>query len=240
MSRGAAELEGRTALVTGASRGIGHAVAAGLAAAGARLLLSARGGPDLDAAAEETGGEALAADLSTPGGPAELAAAARERLGDAPDVLVNAAGVFGLAPAHRLEAGELDRHLAVNLRAPVLLVRSLLPRMLRRGSGRLVHLGSVAGRRPFPENAAYGASKYGLRGFHEILAEELTGTGVSSLLVEPGPVDTAAWDPLESRLGSDLPPRDAMLRPGTVAEAVLGALRLGVAGARSEILLLPA
>lgn len=237
--RAASRLEGASALVTGASRGIGRAVAIALAREGARLLVSARDGTALEAVARETGAEALPADLEEPTEVDRLAGAVRTRLAGAPDLLVNAAGVFALAPAHRTDPATFERHLAVNLAAPFRLVRAFLPAMLERGSGRLVHLGSVAGREPFPENAAYGASKYGLRGLHEVLRTELAGTGVASLLVEPGPVDTGAWDPLEERLGGDLPPREAMLRPEQVAEAVLALLRLGE-GARSEILLLPA
>jgi NAD(P)-dependent dehydrogenase (short-subunit alcohol dehydrogenase family) len=157
-----------------------------------------------------------------------------------PDILVNNAGLFGLSPAATLAPREFDRHLDVNLRAPFHLVRAFLPDMLERGDGTLVHIGSIAGRQAFPENAAYAASKFGLRGLHEVLCLELAGTGVVSLLVEPGPVDTNAWDPLDDRLGRDLPARVQMLRPETVAAAVVSALKLVEEGARSEILVLPA
>lgn len=215
----------RTALVTGASRGIGRAAAEALSGEGVRLVLSSRGGEALEAAAEVTGGTAVAADLSRPEEVDRLARRAGDLLGDAPDALVNNAGVFALAPAAETPPELFEEHLAVNLAAPFRLVRAFLPAMLERGSGSLVHVGSVAGREALPGNVAYSASKFGLRGMHEVLRAELDGTGVRSLLVEPGPVDTTAWDPLEPRLGEDLPARDEMLRPERVARGILDLLR---------------
>lgn len=214
-------LAGCTALVTGASRGIGQAVAAALSRRGARLVITSRGGPGLFATARELGARPVAADLSDAEQVEELVEEARVRLGPAPDVVVNNAGVFTLAPARATDPDDFDRHLAVNLAAPFRLVRAFLPAMLERGSGSLVHVGSAAGREPLPGNVAYSASKYGLRGMHEVLSVELEGSGVRSLLVEPGPVDTEAWDGLEARLGRDLPARDEMLRPEAVARGVL-------------------
>lgn len=233
------DLGGTTALVTGASRGVGRAVALGLAEAGADLVLSSRGGRALREVAEATGGDAVEADLERLSEVDRLVGAAGERFGGPPEVLVNAAGCFDLAPVVQLPLADFERHLRVNLRAPFALVRALLPGMLARGSGHLLHVGSVAGRRAYPENAAYSASKYGLRGFHEVLRLELAGTGVRTTLVEPGPVDTGAWDGLEARLGRDLPARDSMLRPEAVADAVLACLRLGRRGASTDVLVLP-
>lgn len=229
-------LEGRTALVTGASRGIGRAVSEALAQRGARVVLSSRGGPALEEAAEDCGGEAVAADLRRPEEVERLARRATELAGGAPDILVNNAGVFHLAPAAETPPERFEEHLTVNLAAPFRLVRALLPAMLERGDGDLVHVGSVAGRKPLPGNVAYSASKYGLRGMHEVLCVELEGTGVRSLLVEPGPVDTGAWDDLEPRLGEELPAREEMLPPARVAEAVVRLLR---GDGKTELLLLP-
>ena len=218
------ELEGRPVLLTGASRGIGRALARALAEGGAELVLSSRGGEELEAAARETGGEAVAADLSRGEEADRLAARARELLGGTPEAVVHDAGIFHLAPAHRTPPELFARHLAVNLEAGFRLVRAFLPGMLERDRGLLVHMGSQAGRTALPGNAAYSASKFGLRGLHEVLTAELEGRGVHSLLVEPGPVDTAAWDPLEERLGRDLPARERMLAPGEVAAAVVEAM----------------
>lgn len=222
-----AALDGRTALLTGATGGVGAALARELAGRGVRLVLSSRGGPELDDLAAEVGGTAAAADLTRPGEVDAMAEAARRELGGAPDLLFNNAGLFDLAPAEATDPDLFDRHLAVNLAAPFRLARSFLPAMLERGGGWLVHSGSQAGRRALPGNAAYSASKYGLRGLHEVLEVELEGSGVRTLLVESGPVDTPAWDPVEERLGEDLPARGDMLRPGEVARRVADALEAG-------------
>jgi NADP-dependent 3-hydroxy acid dehydrogenase YdfG len=103
-------------------------------------------------------------------------------------------------------------------------MRAFLPRMLRRGSGHVVHVGSVAGRVAFPENGAYSASKFGLRGLHEVLLQEIRGTGVRATLVEPAATDTPLWDAIDPDSRDDLPSRAAMLHPGDVARAVLFAL----------------
>lgn len=222
---------GRSALVTGASRGVGRAIAATLADAGFRVVCASRGGSDLREAADRCAGEAVAADLGHPDGPDRLAEEVRGLVGeDAPDVVVNNAGTFGLAPAHDLTREMVDRHLSLNLRAPLLLTASFLPAMLERGRGHLLHVGSVAGRHPLPENGAYAASKYGLRGFHEVLRQELAGTGVCSTLLELGAVDTDAWDSLTARLGEDLPARAEMLPPEEAGEAALAAVRMGPYG----------
>jgi len=206
-------------LVTGATRGIGAATARILAAGGAELVLLARTGADLEEMADEIGGRTVSVDLSAP----ESIEQGMERLledGVVPDVVVNAAGVFDLDPVTDMSVESLDRNLDVNLRGAILLVRALLPSMLARGSGLIVSVGSVAGRKALSGNAAYSASKFGLRGFHEVLLEELRGTGVRATLLEPAAVDTGIWDPLAPDERDDLPSRDQMLRPEDVAEAV--------------------
>lgn len=223
-------LDGVDALVTGASRGIGRRIALSLAEAGAGVLPVSRGGPGLEEVARQCGREALTADLTDDGQVRSLVDEVRRRLGGAPGILVNNAGVFGLAPAHETPTEVLDRHLSLNLRAPTLLTREFLGAMRERGRGHLLHLGSVAGRRALPGNAAYSASKFGLRGLHEVLRVELRGSGVCSTLLEPGAVDTAAWDDLEERLGDDLPPREAMLAPAEVARAAVDVIRMGPYG----------
>ena len=100
------------------------------------------------------------------------------------------------------------------------MIRAALPGMLERKSGVIVNIGSVAGRQAFPDNGAYAASKFGLRGLHEVLLEEIKGTGVGAALVEPGAVDTPMWDPLDPDADPGLPSRDQMLAAEDVAEAV--------------------
>ena len=214
-------LAGRSALVTGASRGIGRQVAVRLADAGAHVWCLARTEPAVRSLAAELGGEALVADLSDDAAMWDALDHMVERIGAAPDVVVNAAGVFGLAPAHAETVKAFDETVAVNLRGPFLVNRALLPAMLERGSGLIVNVGSVAGRRALRGNAAYSASKYGLRGYHEVLLEELRGTGVRATLLEPAATDTPVWDPVEAHHPAGVPSRAEMLQPDDVAEAVL-------------------
>lgn len=213
-------LAGTSALVTGATRGIGGAVARRLARAGADLHLLARSRAALEAVAETVGGCAWPADLEDPEGLKETLGRLLSLRG-APDVVVNAGGVFDLAPFVQTSLEIFDRTLGANLRGPFLVIRALLPAMLERGSGVIVTVGSVAGYRAFPKNAAYSASKFGLRGMHEVLSEELRGTGVRATLIEPGATDTTIWDPHRPEERADLPDRADMLRADDVADAVL-------------------
>lgn len=214
-------LQGKTALVTGASRGIGLAVARELVRAGAWVGMVARTQSELARAAAEVGGHAIPADVTSPTSVHGLSGYVTELLGDTPDILVNSAGVFALAPLAETDPEVFERQLAVNLRGPFLLVRALLPLMLRRRSGHVVNIGSVAGRTAFAQNGAYSASKFGLRGMHEVLVQETRGTGVRATLVEPGATDTPLWDALDPDGRPDLPSRSQMLSPDDVARAVV-------------------
>lgn len=217
----AGAMQGKTALVMGASRGIGLATARALVTQGAWVGMVARGADALAKAAADAGGHAIPADISTPEGVHTLATYVDELLGDAPDLVVGSAGAFSLARLHQAEPEDFDRQIAANLRGPFLVVRAFLPAMLRRGTGHFIHVGSVAGRTAFPENGAYSASKFGLRGLHEVLLQEIRGTGVRATLVEPAATDTPLWDPIDPDARPDLPPRASMLRPDDVARAVL-------------------
>jgi NADP-dependent 3-hydroxy acid dehydrogenase YdfG len=221
-TRDASVLTGRIALVTGASRGIGAAVARRLAARGARVALLARSEDTLRSLARELGGGAFAVpcDMRRPDA-AEVAAAALARIApDGPDIIVNNAGAFVVAPAHEMSVDAFRETLELNLTAPFSIVRAFVPVMRRRGSGHVVTIGSIADRASFPGNAAYAASKFGLRALHEVLRAELRGTGVRATLVSPGPVDTALWDPIDPDHRPGFTPRAQMLDPDAVAGAV--------------------
>ena len=223
MERGRAEdgLRGRTALVTGASRGIGRRIAERLAEAGARVTGLGRSEADLRDLAATTGGTSLVVDLTDDVALWEALDGWVEEHGGPPDIVVNAAGTFGLESLATETLGSFDRGVAVNVRAPFIVMRVLLPSMLERGSGLFVNVGSVAGRRGLPGNGAYATGKYGLRGLHEVLLEEIRGTGVRATLLEPAATDTQLWDPLHPDADPSLPSRDQMLRPDDVAEAAL-------------------
>jgi len=218
-------LAGRTALVTGASRGIGRAIAARLATAGAHVALVARGSARLTEAAAEIGGAAVPCDLADEAAVEALTGRLRAVWpAVAPDIVVNAAGAFALAPIAETEPADFDRHLGLNLRAPFLVIRVLLPAMLERGSGHIVSIGSVAGRQAFPGNGAYSASKFGLRGLHAVLELEVRGTGVRCTLIEPAATDTPLWDAIDRSAHRGLPLPGQMLAADDVADAVLYAV----------------
>jgi NADP-dependent 3-hydroxy acid dehydrogenase YdfG len=221
-------LRGRVAVVTGASSGIGRSVAVLLAAAGAKVVLAARSAERLREAAREVSDAAgpdgsgvvvCEADVATEAGVDRLAAVA-----GAADIVVHAAGAFGLAPLVETSVESFDRMLAVNVRAAFLLVRAFVPAMLERGHGDVVIIGSVAGRHAFPANGAYSASKFGVRGMHAVLAAELRGTGVRATFVEPAATDTPLWDDIDRGSNPGLPERESMLSPEAVAHAVVHAV----------------
>ena len=214
-------LEGLTCLVTGASRGIGRAAALALSERGAQVVAMARSRDALEGLERECGARPLVADLADDTAIwAAIDELAESELG-IPDVVVNAAGVFGIESCSSTSVDSFDEHLTINLRAPFLLTRAVLPKMLERKSGLVVNIGSVAGRKAFPGNGAYSASKYGLRGFHEVLLEEIRGTGVRASLIEPAATDTPLWDEINPDANPDLPNRVDMLTPDQVAEAVV-------------------
>jgi len=209
-------LAGRVAVVTGASRGIGLAVADALAREGARLVRSARS-LTLSQSADRLD---FPADISDPRQVAGLLDATLAAFG-APGLVVNCAGVFLLRPLEATTPEDFGVQLSANLQAAFQVARAFLPAMRAQGRGRLINLGSIADHRAFAENAAYAASKYGLRGLHEVLREEYRGSGVLCTLVSPGPTDTPAWDPVDPDHQPGFVPRARMLRAEDVADAIL-------------------
>jgi NAD(P)-dependent dehydrogenase (short-subunit alcohol dehydrogenase family) len=193
-------LQGRRALVTGAGRGIGRAVALRLAAAGADLVLAARTRAEVESVAEEARREgvaaaARAADVSRPD---EVAALFRDA--GAVDVLVNAAGVAPSAPLVKTSDETWRSALETNLSGTFFCLRAALPGMMERGWGRVVNLASIAGKTGYPYIAAYAASKHGVLGLTKVAALEAAARGVTVNAVCPGYVDSPMTDASVARI----------------------------------------
>ena len=218
-------LAGRTAVVTGASRGIGLATAQALAAAGARVAMLARGADQLRAGARAIGDRALAIPCDVSDAAAVHHAVAEiERTLGVPHILVSSAGVFHLEPVLSTSAAAFSSMLETNLVAPFRFVRAFLPQMTARGDGHVITMGSIADRATFAGNGGYAASKFGLRALHQVMREELRGTGVRATLVSPGPVDTPLWDRVDPDARPGFTPRARMLSAAAVASAVVWAI----------------
>jgi NAD(P)-dependent dehydrogenase (short-subunit alcohol dehydrogenase family) len=188
------DLGGRSALVTGASRGIGAATARALDAAGARVALVARALDELETVAGELRHDpvVLPADLEEPTAAASVARRALDALGHV-DVLVNNAATAARLPTVDTDIATIDKILAVNVRAPLLLIAALLPSMTERGRGSIINLSSVSGVIGTPRRAAYAASKGAIDAATRSLAVELGPFGIRVNSVAPGVVDTALW-----------------------------------------------
>jgi uncharacterized protein len=190
------QLDGAHVLVTGASRGIGEAFARRFAAAGARVTLVARSRDAIERLAAELGGGAVPADLLDPDSVDGLVDEVERQAGPV-DVLVNNAGLETTAPHVSQDPAVLRDTLRLNLEAPMVLTRSVLPGMLERGRGHLVYVSSIAGSAGVPYMAVYSASKGGVNNFVAALRLELRDTPIGTTLVAPGPVDTAMWGGVE-------------------------------------------
>lgn len=209
-------LEGTLAVVTGASRGIGRASAEALAAAGATVVRLSRSLPDGIHGPYRD----LKCDLAETAGIVRASTRILNEWGT-PAVLVQNAGLFLLKPFEESEPAELDRHLALNVRAPFVLAQGLLPAMRAAGRGIHITIGSTCDHVGFPDNSVYTASKFAVRGLHEALAAEYQGTGVRFSLISPGSTDTEIWDPIDPDARPGFLRRALMLRPADVADAVL-------------------
>src|SRR5918992_4726498 len=215
VASGAVELGGTKVLLTGASGGIGQAVARALHGRGARVLLSGRSTGALEHLRAELGdnAEVLEADLTEAGAVTTLA----ERAGEV-DVLVANAGLPASGRLERFAPEDIDRALDVNLRAPIQLTRALVPGMVERGRGHFVFVSSLSGKVASARSALYSATKFGLRGFAGGLREDLHASGVGVTVLFPGFVSDAG---MFAESGAKLPGWVGTVRPEQVAEAVV-------------------
>lgn len=232
-------LAGQVALVTGAGRGIGRAVARALAYEGAAVALAARTREELARVAAEirgTGGRALAVptDVTQDAAVDALVDQVVSELGRL-DILVTAAGVAAFGPVAGGKPSDWDAMLAVNLRAVMFCCRAALAPMTRQGSGTILNVASIAATRAIPGAAAYGATKAGVLAFSRVLAEEVRPHGIRVGVLLPGAVDTPLWDAVPGA-----PDRARMLRPEDVARAAVLMATLPPRASLEEVALLPA
>ncbi len=211
------KLAGQRVLLTGATGGIGSAVARRLSAEGADLVLSGRRVDVLAALAEETGAAVIAADLSDPAETERLVAAAGEI-----DILIANAGLPATGRLSMYRTDQIDRALAVNLRAPIALAHALTPPMAARGRGHVVFMSSLAGKSATPRSSIYNATKFGLRGFSLALRAELRPRGVGVSTIFPGFIRDAG---MFADTKIKLPPGVGTRTPEEVAAAVVRAIR---------------
>jgi len=217
-------LDGKVALVTGASSGIGRRQALALAAAGAAVVLLGRRAEQLDAAVAEIAaaggrGASLAADLGERGRLAEIAAAAAEPFG-APDILINAAGVNLRQPADEISLESWDATLNLNLAVPFFLARELVGAMRQRGWGRVINLASLQSSRAFANGLAYGASKGGIAQLTRAMAEAWSAHGINCNAIAPGFFPTELTAPVygQPALLDKLAAQTAIGRNGELAD----------------------
>jgi NADP-dependent 3-hydroxy acid dehydrogenase YdfG len=232
-------LEGKTALITGAGRGIGRAIARAFAAEGAAVVLVARSRADLASVAaevREAGGRALAVptDVTQDAAVEALVENVTGELGRL-DILVTSAGAAAFGPVAGSKPADWDTMLSLNLRAVMVCCHAVLPVMLRQRSGMILNLSSIASKRALPGSAVYTATKSAVEAFSRVLAEELRPHGVRVGVLVPGAVDTPIWDSMGAA-----PPRDKMLRAEDVARAALLMATLPANASLEELTLLPA
>jgi 3-oxoacyl-[acyl-carrier protein] reductase len=231
-------LAGQVAVVTGAGRGIGRAVATAFAREGAQVVLAARSTRELASAQreiEEAGGRALSVPTDVRQEPAIAALVSRAlALGGRIDCLVTAAGVAAFGPVADAKTEDWDQLMAVNLRGAFLTCRAVLPAMIAQGGGTIINIGSIVTSRTLPGSAAYTATKYGLQGFSRVLAEEMRPHGVRVGVLSAGATDTPLWDAVPTP-----PDRARMLKVEQIAEAALLMATLAAGAALEEVTLLP-
>jgi 3-oxoacyl-[acyl-carrier protein] reductase len=211
-------LDGKVALVTGAGRGIGKAIAISLAKSGCRVILAARTREQLDGVRETirtNGGEAvaIAVDLTRDDELERLVEQSCKTWGSV-DILINNAGWGKRAPVIRANVEDWDQTFRLNLRAPMILAQKFLPGMVAKGEGAVINIGSVSGKTGEANGAAYSASKFGLIGFTQSLYEEVREHGIKVSVILPGFVDTPLIPPNRQL------DRSKMIQADDIAQAV--------------------
>jgi 3-oxoacyl-[acyl-carrier protein] reductase len=230
-------LEGKVAVVTGAGRGIGKAISVSLAKAGCRVVLAARTCEQIEAVQKEIlskGGDALAipTDLAVDEDIQRLVEESQAKWG-AVDILINNAGWGKRAPVVGASLTDWDQTFRLNLRAPMVLAKALLPKMIAKREGAVINIGSVSGKTGEANGAAYSASKFGLIGFTQSLYEEVREHGIKVAVILPGFVDTPLIPPNRQL------DRSKMIQADDIAQTVLFVLTSPATCCPVEITLRP-
>ena len=211
------KLQNKIVWITGSGRGIGKAAAMQLAAQGARVVVSARSVDEIDRTAKEihqNQGTAMAirCDVTQPEQISALLTQVKETWGPV-DILINNAGIGYFKKIIDFDPDKWDEMMNTNLKAAFLCARAVLPDMIERGAGHIINVVSVAGKKTFPSNAGYCASKFGLLGFTDVLRMETRQHGIKVTAFLPGATDTDIW-------GNANVDRSKMLTPGQVADSI--------------------
>lgn len=230
-------LQGKVAVVTGGSRGIGAAIARKLALMAAKVIIAGRTERELNSTASAIQGEGgscegIVCDVSDLGSVEQFARAVLANSGRI-DILVNNAGVgnFG-GPLHSLKPEQWDQVINTNLRGVYYMIQAFAPKMIEQKSGDIINISSIASKNPLPNGAAYAASKWGLNGLSYSVAEELRGFNIRVSVVSPGSVDTD----LSPHAGKS---KDRMLKPDDVAHVVEMIVTQSSQSFASEVVLRP-
>ena len=233
------KLKNQVAIVTGAGRGIGRAVALAFAREGAAVALAARTTTELETVAAQIrsrAGRALVVPTDVTR-EASVSALVEHVLADFKkvDILLTASGMATFASLVDTKPEDWDRMMAANVRGVFLVCRAVLPSMMRQRRGTIINIVSVAAKRAIAGGAAYAASKHAVLGLTQVLAEEMRSHGVRVGALSPGAVDTGLWDAVPNP-----PERSRMLRPEDVAEAAVLMASLPPGASLEDLTLLPA
>jgi NADP-dependent 3-hydroxy acid dehydrogenase YdfG len=221
------DYQGRVAIVTGASSGIGRAIALDLAGRGTTVVAAARRADLLDEVAQACkqtapASEAVVTDVGDRAAVEKLIAGVLERHGKI-DLLINNAGIPMRVQATRLTADQIERVMRINFLGAAYAITAVLPSMLARRDGHIVNISSVAGRVGSPRESAYTAAKFAMTGFSEVLSADLQGTGVHVHVVYPGPIKTEIWEKVEEPAAY----RGKLYPPKIIADAVRACIERG-------------
>ncbi|UCF39925.1 MAG: SDR family NAD(P)-dependent oxidoreductase [Gemmatimonadota bacterium] len=219
-------LQNSTCVVTGATEGIGRAIALSLGSRGARLAVCARSAGTVEALVDELRARGVTAvgrpcDVASEPAVAGFAKLVKAEFGP-PDVLVNNAGLAHFVSVEKMTPAQFDETMGVNVRGVFLMTRAFLPEMRQRGSGHIINIASLAGRNPVPGGAAYAASKHAVLGFSKSLFGEVRQDGIRVVAICPGSVVTPFFD----KSGAGLQHAERKLQPEDVADAVVATLEL--------------